>query len=1042
MCDMTQASRTRSWASVVVVLVSLTLQAEEAAPAKEAAFLERFEKEIWPLLSRDEGGEGKDSCVGCHGERNRSELHYYPDPKSNFRMLASQRYFDPENPDSLLARVSSTNPRRRMPPFGRTPWSGQDIDRLRAFVETFADHKNRETEATEGFPVELLEAYSGPTQEGLDNTFLSYRQLRGKILTIFGDDGIRGERDLFEENIALLGGADFKGRFNERPEATAGFLSALDTLATSVASRAYLQKMGPFAGRASDVFSPLSQKGSVEAWRGGIRGLYRSIVFRDPTDAEFAESIQLLNDIVNAKETIRTSRYTLGFTLTVDEETTGFTSSHDAAIPVLGGGLGLYQTSIDQSVESDDKIAEATLGRLFNFRPNDMRQHLRMSNFRCRSSVSFHGLRLLLQDAKAAGQSAEPLVLTVDDPTFAAEGDWGLNRDGDFSSYEVGGYSKRESVLRLPIDVPVEGVYEVTVLWRRNKNNGRAVPVELVSHDHSRLAYREPFPPPAPPGEFRYWVDQRDDTVAFWDLEASFQFGPDDYVEINNAGTEHRVIADSVKFVSRSDGGEILVDNHEADGRDGWLDFPRSGSSNYNRVGPDVFQDDQKRKGEMSIRYRPSIKRDAWRERDLYRVHIGNPGRSGNEPRTPIVIKASASAPIIRVIRPVRAAVGATIKLDASGTFTLQRGPLRFRWAQHRGPRIGKLYPTLDDRGRLSIVTFVAPLRDAYQEAWVALSRVLMNHPDFLFTRPPSVGSTTSVADKRRLQLMKLALDLVGRPPSAAEVELLERPTSLEAMVDTYLHTKDFEDFYFRRIRLYLESHGSPVQDEPARLWCYVAFNDHPFQEILTGDYTVDTSWRKQPRPEHHGKTGILTTAGFIQGKPGLPHYNYPAQVAEKFLGYVFEVPDAVVEDRENTTALSTTAPDSVCYSCHKLLTPLAHQRLRWDDEGRYRAQDENGESIDDSDRGLVAAYPYQGNGIEAFSTRAVRKERFIRTMVNTHFIFFFGREMRYRKDERTLYREIWDRIHVDHFTIRSLIRTIVLSPEYLEGRPRSTRER
>ena len=251
----------------------------------------------------------------------------------------------------------------------------------------------------------------------------------------------------------------------------------------------------------------------------------------------------------------------------------------------------------------------------------------------------------------------------------------------------------------------------------------------------------------------------------------------------------------------------------------------------------------------------------------------------------------------------------------------------------------------------------------------------------------------------------------------------------------SYLRTQEFEKFYFHRIRLSLESHGTELQDEPIRMWCYAALHDRPFQEILTADYSVDTTMSKQSRPAAHGKSGILTTKGFIEGKPGLPHFNYAAQVAEKFLGYVFEVPPDVEKQRETMTALSTVNPTTTCYSCHKLLTPLAHQRLAWTDGGTFRDKDEQDQPIDDTDRGLVASYPFAGKGMEAFATKAVKTERFIRTMIDTHFIFYFGRQMRYRADERVLYKELWDAVHKDGFTIRGLIKAILTSPEYLNGR-------
>ncbi len=44
--------------------------------------------------------------------------------------------------------------------------------------------------------------------------------------------------------------------------------------------------------------------------------------------------------------------------------------------------------------------------------------------------------------------------------------------------------------------------------------------------------------------------------------------------------------------------------------------------------------------------------------------------------------------------------------------------------------------------------------------------------------------------------------------------------------MDEYLKGQEFRDFYFRRVRLYLESHGSEIEDEPARLWSYLALNN------------------------------------------------------------------------------------------------------------------------------------------------------------------------------------------------------------------------
>ncbi len=223
-------------------------------------------------------------------------------------------------------------------------------------------------------------------------------------------------------------------------------------------------------------------------------------------------------------------------------------------------------------------------------------------------------------------------------------------------------------------------------------------------------------------------------------------------------------------------------------------------------------------------------------------------------------------------------------QVDASHSYTVSHSKLEYRWRQTGGTRVGLADPYSN------VLEFVAPRRSVDRAAWVALCSALVRHPDFLFTRPPSLFDCQDAAVKQQLQLVKLALDLVGRSPTNEELQLLAQGTSLAAMADRYLATDEFQQFYFHRIRLYLESQGTDLQDEPARLWCHVAFHGRPFQEILTADYTADAQFQRQSRPEYHGKTGVLTSKGFIQGKPGLPHYNYAAQVSMLFLGFVYEV--------------------------------------------------------------------------------------------------------------------------------------------------------
>jgi len=71
---------------------------------------------------------------------------------------------------------------------------------------------------------------------------------------------------------------------------------------------------------------------------------------------------------------------------------------------------------------------------------------------------------------------------------------------------------------------------------------------------------------------------------------------------------------------------------------------------------------------------------------------------------------------------------------------------------------------------------------------------------------------------------------------------------------------------------------------------------------------------------------------------------------------------------------------------------------------------------------------------LEAFATQAQNKERFVRTILQTQFVWFFGREMRFESDERGLYRRLWDVAGKNNYALRPVIKAMLTSPEYLNG--------
>lgn len=1010
-----------TWASKTPINPRIRPSSQSSPTANQdpyQPFILRFKKEIWSLMT-----QAQSNCLLCHGKKNPSQLLLLPSAEASFKRLLREHFFDPQNPSSLLARLTSKDPHRRMPPPPMMAWTEKETALLHRFMKDLQAFQTKlgTPKEEEQFPAELLEPYRGkPKTEEPDNTFLTYYQLKKKIWTLFGDDWVRDDKDLFNENIALFGGADFVRSFNESNKATPSFLTGVDMMARDVVSRAYINRTGPFERRPANLPNPLKMKNPNSLYRQEIRRLYRHLLFREPTEQEVQSAFRFLQNIYRNHQQLTLLPQTLRFELIV-QDSQGLTTRKNFSLWVTHNSLGLYQEFINQQRSGSNGLARQKLNRRFTFKAKTPGQQFQISNEDTSGNVSIAGIEI-----KGPLPEETTKFLSVKDPSVQILGAWRLNNSNGITSYEDNNENKGDSTLLIPIQVPLDGKYEITVVWREQENLATDVPVEVLSYDPTQHSLKPPKPVP-PQGEAHFWIDQTLDNIPYWDLKTAFQFGPEDGVEINNANTKRAVVADAVKFVPQRTGDTLLVRGTEAEGYEQWEKFDPGGFEPYNTIGPQLFSDGNKRKGELKIFYKPSRKEE-WHPKEFYRVQIVFPGKAGNETQTPVIVRARASSPIIQLRYPHHAQVGGKVFMDASASYNLQQSPLKFRWIQTGGPQALLKDPYSPK------VSFIVPSLSPQQAAWEGLCRALISHPDFLFTRPRSLAITRDPKESRRLQLVKIAQDLVARPPTREEIRKLDQGTPLSQFIDTYLNSQEFKDFYFRRIRLYLESHGTEEEDEPARLWSYIAFNDRPFKEILTADYTVDKNFQRQPCPTYHGKTGLLTMKGFIQNKPGLPHFNYAAQVCEKFLGYVFEVPPAIVQMREGITAAATTDPHSICYSCHKILTPLAYQRLRWTDKGEYVEKDESGKPIDDSDRGLVSSYPFKGRGMEAFALQAQHTERFLRSIIQTHFIFYFGREMRYSEDERGLYKRLWDVVHQNHFSIKALIRAIVTSKEYLEG--------
>ncbi len=1022
----------------------------ESVPAWEQKLQQQFKSTLYGSMQNEETG-----CISCHSSDGTSPLVLSGNLRDDFRLLLDNRYFDATGPDTLLGRVTSTNPQRRMPKDAE-PWSKAQIKQLRGLVLS-VEETEQETgvRSDEQFPRTLLSPYHGQPAAADDNQFISYRQLVGKTKVIFDDDWVRGDRDLFAENVAMFGGADFKASFNESTEPDANYLTGLEMLARDVSSRAYLRRSGPFASWQEPASDPRKLKTVDDAHRQAISRLFQRILYRDPSEVELGQSLNLLRGVRELEGEISQQDSRLVFELTAAEPESGQRAARTIDIPVSGDRLDVRQLIVDQrdragkasedtepavdpsvnksiakimsaasKISSNKQLQQTVLGTSVHLSPGEPNQRVVICNNHTYRNVSFAGVMI--------GNSNGEVVSTIkaDSPIVQVDGAWELDRDGGLISYEDGNRHKGLSSITVPLKVEDSGDFYIDILWRANSKNTPHALVQLFAKGAGNQLQSVDQPVIPEMGSTNFFYDCSNDTEPYFELDGVFQFDADSYVEISNAGTLQQVTAGAVEFLPvGSEGKAFEIDSQDAGGRKDWSQFDEGRFKAYNVKGKKLH-DNNKNKGKLFLKYRPSskpadAKKPGWQEAEYYRVRIYYPGKSEQETRVPVTVVAKRSSPIVQVSYPVLAKADAVLRMNASASYTVQASKLEFAWKQVSGPTV-----ELSDANS-AIVEFKVPRLNSRQFAWSALCGALIRHPDFLFTRPPSLATANEV-NKQKLKLLKLALDLVGRPPTQEEIGSLASGTPYADFVDRYLESDEFRDFYFHRIRLYLESQGTTVQDEPARLWCYIAFNDRSFKELLTADYTVNKDFEREKRPPYHGKTGVLTTEGFIQGKPGLPHYNYSAQVSMLFLGYVYEVPPEIVEQREGVTALGTTDPNSNCYSCHKILTPLAFQRLNWTDEGKFRTKDEDGLEIDASDRGAVDEYPFRGTGLEAFATQASEKERFIRTIINTHVNFYFGRPLRHREDERVLYKRLWDNVHDHGFKIRELIRSIVTSDEYL----------
>ena len=252
------------------------------------------------------------------------------------------------------------------------------------------------------------------------------------------------------------------------------------------------------------------------------------------------------------------------------------------------------------------------------------------------------------------------------------------------------------------------------------------------------------------------------------------------------------------------------------------------------------------------------------------------------------------------------------------------------------------------------------------QDGWSGVCEALVRHPDFLLTLPPRGRAAA------RHREPDAAPGEGGAGPGGPAADrrrrsgVHQRRARRSTRWWTVARLGRVPRLRYYKMRIRTESDGTSGLGRAG-----AAVDAHPhhrrpaFRELLTGDYGVDASFQKVARGPEHGDDRRADDEGL-----------HPAQARAAPLQLRGARPHGLHGLRSSrcrprcstmrigATASSTVDPNSICFTCHQLLTPLAYQRSRWSDDGTYQHRPtRTGRPIDDSDHGLVAGVPVQGTG-------------------------------------------------------------------------------
>lgn len=280
---------------------------------------------------------------------------------------------------------------------------------------------------------------------------------------------------------------------------------------------------------------------------------------------------------------------------------------------------------------------------------------------------------------------------------------------------------------------------------------------------------------------------------------------------------------------------------------------------------------------------------------------------------------------------------------------------------------------------------------------------------------------------------------------------------------------------------------------EPLNLVRYIAQNDLPFSQVLTGDYVVvnpysarsygldgqltfvDPSDEKELLPARVGfvrvedpggdderevaaavpHAGVLTTGAFLSRFPTTPtnrNRHRARMVMNFFLATdILKVAERpVTQDDQDVDVVAPTMNKDTCVVCHQVLDPLAGAFQKWDDNNQDRFQPERKWFSDMfqpgyGDEKMEAAY-YE-RGVQWLAPRLVADPRFALSTVYAVFRGLTGQDpLRYPTDandplyaqrleawsgQDSTFRAIADAFVKDDMNIKTVFKRLVVSPYF-----------